>query len=184
MHNQKSKLKIIRILFCSITLNWSISLSYAKDTLDLGETGFVNQVQVKETGKDYLTKTILWNIPRDIALKPLKLSYKSSLPKHEGSPVTKHISFRKNPSLPIGTKIFVFSCYDEESLRVAATVNFDYGLCIEYKSMDDIRYFMKDLKLKQPIAMSNDETVKAFGVTSYPALITVHDNEFEIQEGF
>ena len=30
----------------------------------------------------------------------------------------------------------------------------------------------------------NDETVKAFGVSAYPALITVHDNEFEIQEGF
>ena len=67
---------------------------------------------------------------------------------------------------------------------MASIVNFDYGLCIEYKSMDDIRDFKKELKLKQPIAMSNDETVKAFGVSSYPALITVNDNEFEIQEGF
>ena len=50
--------------------------------------------------------------------------------------------------------------------------------------MDDIRDFKKELKLKQPITMSNDETVKAFGVSSYPALITVKTNEFEIQEGF
>ena len=63
-------------------------------------------------------------------------------------------------------------------------VNFDYGMCIEYKSLDDIKDFMKDLKLRQPVSMSNDETARAFGVTSYPALITVHTDEFEIQEGF
>ena len=66
----------------------------------------------------------------------------------------------------------------------ASVVGFDCGICIEYKSMDDIKEFKKELKLNQPIAMSNDETVKAFGVSAYPALITVHDNEFEIQEGF
>ena len=85
---------------------------------------------------------------------------------------------------PLGTKIFVFSLYGEESLQAASIVSFDYGLCIEYRSMDDIRDFKKSLKLNQPISISNDETVKAFGVTSYPALITVRDNEFEIQEGF
>ena len=174
---------MILVLFCLIILNGS--LSYAKeDTIDLGETGFTAQVQVRETGKDYFARNIANNIPPDINIKPIRLYYKSSLPKHEGSPVTKHISFRKNPGLPISTKIFVFSCYDEESLRVASIISFDYGLCIEYKSVVDIRDFKKDLKLKQPVTISNDETVKAFGVSSYPALITVKTDEFEIQEGF
>ena len=183
MHNQKSKSKIIFVPFCLIVL--AGSLSYAKeDTLDLGETGFTSQAQARETAKDYFTKSIANNITTNIAISPLNFSYKSSLPKHEGPPVTKHISFRKTSGLPIGTKIFVFSCYDEDCIRIASTVNFDYGLCIEYKSIDDIRDFKKELKLNQPIVMSNDETIKAFGVSSYPALITVRDNEFEIQEGF
>ena len=183
MHNQKSKSKIIFVLFCLIILTGS--LSYGKeDTLDLGETGFTSQAQAGETAKDYLTKSVANNITTDIAILPLKFSYKSSLPKHEGPPVTRHISFIKTPGLPIGTKIFVFSCCDEDCIRIASAVNFDYGLCIEYKSIDDIRDFKKELKLNQPTAMSNNETIKAFGVTSYPALITVRENEFEIQEGF
>ena len=183
MNNQKSKSKIIPVLFCSIILTGS--LSYGKeDTLDLGETGFTSQAQARETAKDYFTKNVANNIPSDITILPMKFSYKSSLPKHEGSPVTKHISFKKTPGLPTGTKIFVFSCYDEDFIRITSAVNFDYGLCIEYKSIDDIRDFKKELKLNQPIVMSNDETIKAFGVSSYPALITVRDTEFEIQEGF
>ena len=182
---RKNRLYLIPLLFFLVMLSGSMSFSYAKEnTIDLGDTGFTAQVQVRETGKDYLTQNIPVNIPQNIILKPPNIFYKSSLPKHGRPSVTRHISFRKNPSLPIGTKIFVFSCYDEESLKVASTVSFDYGLCIEYKSADDIRDFKKDLNLKQPIAMSNDETVKAFGVSAYPALITVRDNEFEIQEGF
>ena len=185
MSYRKNRSYLILLLFCSITLNGSISFSYAKEnTIDLGDTGFTSQVKLRDTGKDYLAQNIPVNIPQNIILKLPNIFYKSSLPKHGRPSVTRHISFRKNPSLPIGTKIFVFSCYDEESLKAASTVNFDYGLCIEYKSVDDIRDFKKELKLKQPITMSNDETVKAFGVSSYPALITVRDNEFEIQEGF
>ena len=185
MSYRKNRSYLILILFCSITLNGSISFSYAKEnTIDLGDTGFTAQVKLGETGKDYLTRNIPVNIPQNIILKPTDVFYKSFMPKHEGPPAIRHAAFRKTSGLPIGTKIFVFSCYDGESLRVASIVNFDYGLCIGYKSMDDIRDFKKELKLKQPITMSNDETVKAFGVSSYPALITVKTNEFEIQEGF
>ena len=183
----KNLSNVTRFLVILVFVNILNPVSYGAerdDTVDLGETGFTSKVQVRETGKDYLTQKISVNIPQNMTLKLLSMFYKTSLPKHEGPFVTRHISFRKNPSLPIGTKIFVFSCYDEESLRVASIVNFGYGLCIEYKSINDIEEFKKILNLKQPITMSNDETVKAFGVSSYPALITVRDNEFEIQEGF
>ena len=185
MGYNKNRSYIMPVLFCSIISVGSISFSYAKEeTIDLGETGFTAQVEARETAKDYLVKNIPGNILKSVPLRYPNLFYKTSLPKHEGSPVTKHISLKKNPGLPIGIKIFVFSCYDEDSLRAASTVNFDYGLCIEYKSMDYIEEFKKNLKLKQPIVMSNDETVKAYGVSSYPALITVKTDEFEIQEGF
>ena len=185
MGYSKNRSYIIPVLFCSIVSIGSIAFSYAKEEIiDLGETGFTTQAQARETAKDYLAKNIPGNILNSIPLRYSNIFYNTSLPKHEGPPVTKHISFRKNPGLPIGIKIFVFSCYDEDSLRAMSTVSFDYGLCIEYKSMDDIEEFRKNLKLKQPITMSNDETVKAFGVSSYPALIRVKTDEFEIQEGF
>ena len=181
----KNQLKLILVLLCLVILDRLTSVSYAKeDIIDMGETGFTAQVQVRETAKDYLVKNIPGNSLNSTPLRYPNLFYRTSLPKHEGSPVIRHVSFKKNSGLPIGTKIFVFSCYDEESLKAASTVNFDYGLCIEYKSVDDIRDFKKELKLKQPITMSNDETVKVFGVSSYPALITVKTDEFEIQEGF
>lgn len=177
--------RLIFYLFCLIALNDLASVSYAKDdAVDLGENGFTSSVQSKEIAEDYITKSISGNIMKNITLKPIKLSCRSALPKHQGPIIVKHIRFKKNSSLMIGTKIFVFSCNDEESLKAATQVSFDYGLCIEYKSIDDIRDFKESLKLKKPIAISNDDMAKAFGVSAYPALITVHDDEFEIQEGF
>ena len=181
----KNQLKLILVLLCLVILDRLTSVSYAKeDIIDMGETGFTAQVQVRETAKDYLVKNISGNSLNSMPLRYPNLFYRTSLPKHEGSPVIRHVSFKKNSGLPIGTRVFVFSLYDEDSIRAASVVGFDYGLCIEYKSMDDIKEFKKELKLNQPIAMSNDETVKTFGVSAYPTLITVHDNEFEIQEGF
>ena len=137
-----------------------------------------------EIDKEMPAHGMLRNISQNINIRPIKFSYKSDLPEHDGRPTIRRVSFRKNLSLPIGAKIFVFSCYDEESIKVASMVNFDYGLCIDYKSMDDIRDFKERAGIKRPVQIASDETVKAFGVTSYPALITVHDDELEIQEGF
>ena len=171
------------IVFLDVLIPVS-SRAEREDTVDLGETGFTSPARFRKTAKDYIMKGISGNIPQETKPKTPKLFYKSAIPKHQGSPAIRHSSFRKNPGLPIGAKIFVFSCDDEESLKMASTVNFDYGLCIEYESMDEIRDFKKSLKLTQPVGTADDETLKAFGVSSYPALITVHDDEFEIQEGF
>jgi len=181
----KNQSNLILVLSCLMILNESMSLSYAKeDTIDLGETGFTSIFQFNKSDEDYLKQNISRNIPQDINVKPLKLFYKSTLSKHQGPAVIRHVSFIKNNSLPQGAKIFVFSCDDEESIKAASVVNFDYGLCIEYDSPDDIRDFKKSLKLRQPLVTANDAAIKAFGLTSYPALITVHDGELEIQEGF
>ena len=155
-----------------------------EDAIDLGETGFSSPIQFTETGKDYAKQGTFRNVSQNINIRPIKFSYKSAIPKHYGSPLTRHLSFRKNLSLPIGAKIFVFSCYDEDSIKIASAVNFDYGLCIDYKSMDDVRDFKERAGIKRPVQIVDDETVKALGVTSYPALVTVHDDELEIQEGF
>ena len=77
-----------------------MSFSYAKEnTIDLGDTGFAAQVQVREIGKDYLTQNIPVNIPQNIILKPTDVFYKSSLPKHKGPPAIRHAAFRKTSGL-------------------------------------------------------------------------------------
>ena len=155
-----------------------------EDAVDLGETGFSSPIQFKEIDKKMPARGMFGNISQNINIRPIKFSYKSAIPKHYGLPITRYLSFRKNLSLPIGAKIFVFSCYDEDSIKIASAVNFDYGLCIDSKSMDDIRDFKERAGIKRPVQIASDETVKALGVTSYPALVTVHDDELEIQEGF
>ena len=155
-----------------------------EDAVDLGEIGFSSPIQFMEIGKEMPARGMFGNVSQNINIRPIKFSYKSAIPKHYGSPLTRHLSFRKNLSLPIGAKIFVFSCYDEDSIKIASAVNFDYGLCIDYKSMDDIRDFKERAGIKRPVQIADDEMVKALGVTSYPALVTVHDDELEIQEGF
>lgn len=175
---------LIILVFLDVLIPVSSEAKDREDTVELGETGFTSPVLFKEIYKETSAHGMFGSVSQKINIQLVKFSYKSNLPKHEGSPIIRHVSFRKNLSLPIGTKIFVFSCYDEDSLRAASMVNFDYGLCIGYRSAGDIRDFKKDLNLNQPVVMSNDETIKAFGVRSYPALITVHNDEFEIQEGF
>jgi len=185
MFYYKKRVIFTRVLFCLFFLNALILLSYAKeDTVDLGETGFSSPIQFTETGKDYAKQGTFRNVSQNINIRPTKFSYKSAIPKHYGSPLTRHLSFRKNLSLPIGVKIFVFSCYDEDSIKIASAVNFDYGLCIDYKSMADVRDFKERAGIKRPVQIASDETVKVLGITSYPALVTVHDDELEIQEGF
>ncbi len=155
-----------------------------EDAVDLGETGFSSPIQFREIDKECLKRDMFGNISQNINIRPVKFSYKGAIPKHYGATITRHLRFRKNLSLPIGAKIFVFSCYDEDSIKIASAVNFDYGLCIDYKSMDDVRDFKERAGIKRPVQIASDETVKALGVTSYPALVTVHDDELEIQEGF
>ena len=155
-----------------------------EDAVDLGETGFSSPIQFREIGKEMPARGMFRNISQNINIRPIKFSYKSDLPEHGGRPTIRHVSFRKNLSFPISAKIFVFSCYGAESIKIASIVNFDYGLCIDYKSMDDVRDFKERAGIKRAVQIANDETVKALGVTSYPALVTVHDDELEIQEGF
>lgn len=185
MFYHKNLALLMRILFYLLVLNALTSLSYAKeDTVNLGETGFSSPIQLRKIDKRYPAKDLFGNVSKKINVNPIKFSYKSSIPKHLGTPQIRRLNFKKNLNLPIGAKIFVFSCHDEESIRIAPKVNFDYGLSIEYKSMNDIRDFKAMTGIKKPVQLANDRIVKAFGITSYPALITVHDDELEIQEGF
>ena len=173
-------MKLTRLLFCFFALILFVSISFAsEDTIDLGETGFSCPLAIKSNGEGSLTASM-----NDFSFNPVNISYKSGLGKHDGSPEIRHISFNKNLAIPQGTKIFVFSCYDEESLSLAKRLDFDYGLCIDYNSLSDIEDFKNKAGIKQPVEAANAGIVSAYGINSYPALIRIKEDEYEIQEGF
>jgi len=173
-------MKLTRLLFCLFFLILFAAISFAsEDTIDLGETGFSCPLAIKTNGESFLTAT-----RNNLYLNPVNLSYKSGLSKYDGPSEIRHIGFKKNPSIPQGTKIFVFSCYDEESMGLAKRLDFDYGLCIDYNSLNDIEDFKNKAGIKQPVEAANGGIVSAYGINSYPALITVKEEEYEIQEGF
>jgi len=180
MFYYENSIKIARCLFCLFVAGMLASISFAsEDITDLGETGFSCPLAIKANGDSFLI------VPKNnLYLNPVNLSYKSKLPEHTGPPETRRLSFKKNLNTPIGTRIFVFSCYDVQSLKLASKLDFDYGLCIEYKSLSDIDEFKEKTGLRQPVQIANGRIVSAYGINSYPALITVKEDEFEIQEGF
>ena len=173
-------MKLTRLLFCFFILILSAAVSFAsEDITDLGETGFSCPLAIKTNGESFLTAS-----RNNFSLNLVNLSYKSGLSKHDGSPEIRHISFNKNLVIPQGTKIFVFSCYDVESLSLAKRLDFDYGLCIDYNSLSDIEDFKNKAGIKQPLEAANAGIVSAYGINSYPALIRIKEDEYEIQEGF
>ena len=173
-------MRIAQFLLCLFCFSLFTAESFALDDVtDLGERGFSHPLDLKNRGAaPHLTPK------NNLYFNPVDFSYKAKMVKHDGPVEIRHLSFKKNFILPIGTKIFVFSCYDEDSIRLASTVNFDYGLCIEYKSLNDIKDFKEKAGINKPIQIANDDIVGLFKISSYPELITVKEDGFEIQEGF
>lgn len=169
--------RFLLCLFCLIIFT-NTSLAW-EDIVDLGERGFSRQINLKNKGiSSHLT------YKNNFYLKEVDFAYKAKLIKHEGQVKIRRFGFKKNPGIPQGTRIFVFSCYDEDSVKLASTVDFDYGLCIEYKSLGDIEGFKEKAGINKPVQIANDEILESFKINSYPALIAIKEDEFEIQEGF
>jgi hypothetical protein len=118
------------------------------------------------------------------SLDSFRFPCKSKLLEHSGLPETRSVSAKNDFNFPIGTKILVFSCNNEASINAASAISFDYGFCIECQSLKDVEDFLKKIGIKRPIYILTDKTLELFKVTSYPALIIVKEDGFQIQEGF
>ncbi len=173
----------MRLLLCLFFLSlFTLGTFASEDAIDLGEIGFSCPLDFSQLENDYAA--INKNVPGKVNLSVVSPSYESNLVKHNGPPSLRRFKFKEKLKIPLGVKIFVFSCYDQESMKLASQINFDYGLCIEYKSLGDIENFRQKAGIKQPVQIANDQMVNSFKITSYPGLITVKSDEIEIQEGF
>jgi len=185
MPYHKNQVWLIGSLSCLLIFSAPRSASYGfEDVIDLGETGFSSPLQSERINKDYSAQDVFGDISQNINFNPINLSFKSALAKHSGLPLIRHLSFKKNLKMPTGAKIFIFSCYDQDCIKIASTLNFDYGLCIDYDSLSGIRDFKEKIGLNKPVQIADDQIASLFKISSYPALITIKENEFEIQEGF
>jgi len=173
-------MKIACVQLCLFCLFVFAKPTFAsEDITDLGEIGFSRQLNLKNKG---ITSHLTYK--NNFYIKDIDFAYKAKLIKHEGPVKIRRFGFKKNPGIPQGTRIFVFSCYDEDSVKIASAVNFDYGLCIEYKSLGDIEDFKEKAGINKPVQIANDDILESFKINSYPALITLKEDEFQIQEGF
>jgi hypothetical protein len=155
-----------------------------EDVIDLGEYGFVcplNAVQLKQEYAEEINRAIALN---PINQSPINISYRSNLKKHVGPAKINRIPKEMLPTIPAGTKILILSVNDAQSMAIAPQFSANYALAIDYASLQDIAEFQTKTGVKYPIQPATEDYIKAFKLHSYPALVTIKDNEIEIQEGF
>lgn len=169
---------LIIILFCFL------NPVFAEEVIDLGVTGFTCKLNKAEILKDH-NKNL--NAPAGrVNLnfnQEIDISYKARLSRHTGGLEVNHIKLEAKGAQPKKV-IYVFSASDSYSAEKAGEVNPDYGLCIEFNSLDDISAWREKAKVSWPIQIANDRIVRFLRLRSYPALVTIEGNEIEVKTGF
>lgn len=171
-----------RILF--LVLFIYINSSFAEEIIDLGEDGFVcplNPAQLKQEYSEEITHAVTLN---PVSQNPIDISFHSNLKKHIGPAKINKIPKGMLSTIPSGTKIFFFSADDTQSIEIAPQISANYGLCVNYNSLEDIADFQQKAGIKYPVQPATQDYINTFKIGSYPALVTIKDNEIEIQEGF
>ena len=84
----------------------------------------------------------------------------------------------------VGKRVFVFGANDEASLEAAKKVKADMGLCVEYKNLQDLKFFREQTSIAFPVELANDYIVSVFNLKSYPVLVTVKENTVEYSSDF
>jgi len=112
------------------------------------------------------------------------ISFKTSLPVATTTKI-RTIKLKNKTHFPDGTK-FVFFGIDEVSKEFfKKKKNFNYGYCINFKNLKEIKDFKEQLSLSFPIGILMDDSVlkEVFGITSYPSVVEVQGNVLIIKEG-
>lgn len=172
--------KILLFLF----LVGFLSSALAEEIVNLGDDGFIcplNTTQLKQEYSEEITHAVTLN---PISQKPIDLSFHSNLKKHIGPAKINSIPKKVFSTVPSGTRIFFFSAGDTQSIEIAPQISANYGLCVNYNSLEDISNFQQKAGIKYPVQPATQDYIDAFKISSYPALVTIKDNEIEIQEGF
>lgn len=92
-----------------------------------------------------------------------------------------HFTLENYPQTAAPKTIFVFSAFDSSSIEKAKEINADYGLCIQYNSLEDIKAFREQSGARFPIALGNENIIRFFKINSYPCLITIQKGEVTVE---
>ena len=165
------------LLISMIILDVFMSPAWAVDVRDLGSYGFTCQMQ---KSPDFQQAN---SIMETISLSHIDFSYQ---PRGLSNDAGKEHKFQLKGNVDsLNNKtIFVFSALDENSLNKAKTITADYGVCIEYTSLDDIKRFREASGVTFPIQLGNDDIISFFKIQSYPSLITIVNGTVYVKTHF
>lgn len=167
-------------IFCPVCFAEIINLG------TYGQTRQVNVMAIRQANEKYLQKNF-----SKINLKSYfenisspQVSFHTKIPLAKGF---YSFSRRLNTKVPYpDTKMIFFGINktSKQFLEEHKNIKFNYGYCIDFNSLQDIEKFKKEMKIKYPVGIiNNDRDLKELGITSYPAIITVKKNVEMIQEG-
>ena len=166
------------LLLISFTiLGVFMSPAWAVDVRDLGSYGFTCHMQKPsdfEQMKPDMDSLSLGHV--DFSFHPKGLS-QSVKEKHK-------FVVKDNVGNLNNKTIFVFSALDKNSVNQSKTTAADYGICIEYNSLDDIKNFREASGVKYPIQLGNENIISFFKIQSYPALITIKNGTIYVESYF
>lgn len=172
------------ILFLFLCISFLARELWAQEIVDLGVEGAV--CKINSTGIDL-------NSIRQT--KPIEINNQVDLQfdgtKHLSKWQTENVQFvLENYPLPKGAyrqnkiekkTIFVFSALDSSSIEKAKEIKADYGLCIAYNSLEDIKAFREKSGAPFPIALGNMNIIRFFKINSCPCLITIQKGEVTVE---
>jgi len=154
-----------------------ISPVLAMNIIDLGSYGFTCQAQKLPDFHQ------IYSDADSFSLEHIDFSYR---PKGLTKGAREELQFKLKgaPNSLNNKTIFVFSALDDNSVLRAKTVHADYGVCIAYNSLDDIKHFREASGVTFPIQLGNDDTISFFKIQSYPALITINNGTVYVKTNF
>jgi hypothetical protein len=143
--------------------------------------GEIDPVKISHSNQQYISRFQIPEIQPQIEYP--QIAFKTSLPVAT-TPKIHTIKLQSKTTFPSGTR-FVFFGVDEVSKQLfEKEKKFDYGYCINFNSLQELKKFKEEMNLNFPIGLASDDVLKqVFKVSSYPVVIEIQENLLIIKEG-
>ena len=160
---------------------WSSVLS-AETIIDLGVVGFANNITKSFSANLRLSDNVVRSPEPYYKIKS-NLNLSPNRGNQDKQPQTTIFKLEKKTGGHKKT-ILIFSALDPASAQKTQGSKIDYGVCVEYNSLDDIIIFREKTGVTYPIQLADAELVKFLKITTLPALVLIEGDRVEVTTGF
>jgi len=172
------------ILFLGIFLLWQTP-TFSQKVIDLGVVGQTCRVspqKIRSSHNKYLHQGITINKEEYIqnVRRQLSVSYDGTNKLNQGGQGYQYKLKAEN--LPFNEKrIYVFSALDSQSIETGKRLKADIGICIKYRSLEDIKSYREKTGVEYPIKLGNDSVIDLLRIKSYPSLLIIKNGEVTVE---